>query len=98
MALRATRRLSFIPIRMRPSVLRLASRYQLAAVDLIFDQATKLQEMEMGGRDAEGRRRSLEGDARTEIVTLGESYWKSALLSALATSVRFYTGGYKNAL
>jgi hypothetical protein len=80
------------------SILRLAPRYQREAVDLIYDQATKLKEMRSGDCSAEDRRLSLEGDARTEARHFGTSYWKAALLFALAASVDFYDEGFEHAL
>ncbi|HEY0131028.1 MAG TPA: hypothetical protein VGB57_06440 [Allosphingosinicella sp.] len=80
------------------SILRLGSRYQLAAVDLIYEQAMKLKNMELDGCGVEDRRRSLEGDARTEANGYGESYWKASLLAALAANVVFYTDGFNRAL
>ncbi len=80
------------------SILRLASRYQLAAVDLIYTQATKLFEMATGGCDANVRRASLEGDAAAEKYRCGANFWKSALLDALAANEAFCTDGYLRAL
>ncbi|RVJ89374.1 HNH endonuclease [Sinorhizobium meliloti] len=80
------------------SILRLGPRYQLAAIDLIYTQAVKLAEMERDGCNAEVRRTSLEGDALVEKRIFGASYWKAALLEALATNEPFYTDGYHRAL
>lgn len=78
-------------------VLRLVQRYQLEAIDVIFEQATKLEEMADDGCSAEDRRASIVGDAATEAM-FGRSYWKAALLEALANHSSFCDEGFKRAL
>lgn len=80
------------------SVLRLTSRFQLASVDVIYNQASKLEWMEVEGCDEEDRRKSLEGDANTEAKQFGSNYWKAALLAALADNRAFYSEGFRRAL
>lgn len=79
------------------TILRLVPRYQLESVDVIYDQAVKLQEMDDGGCTAEECRRSLEGDAKSEAEQFGVNYWKAALLRALAGNLTFYGGGFRKA-
>jgi hypothetical protein len=78
-------------------VLRLVQRYQLEAIDVIYDQAVKLKGMMEGGCSVEDRRRSIAGDAAAEAI-FGRSYWKTALLEALSTNLQFCDGGFSNAL
>lgn len=78
-------------------VLQLVRRYQIEAIDVIYDQAVKLQGMTDGGCTTEDRRRSIAGDADAEAI-FGRSYWKTALLDALAANARFCEGGFANAL
>lgn len=80
------------------SVLRLGQRYQLEAVDLIHNQASKLKQMEDNGCDQTDLVQSLLGDERSEIRSFGINYWRSALLGALAKNEEFYKGGYKRVL
>lgn len=79
------------------TILRLVPRYQLEAVDVIYDQANKLHEMVTDGCTTDDCRQSLEGDAATEIRHYGRSYWKAALLSALAANSAFCEGGFEKA-
>lgn len=80
------------------TILRLVPRYQLEAVDVIFEQANKLNEMLDHGCSDEERRLSLEGDAAAEARQYGMSYWKAALLHALAANSDFCSDGFKKAL
>lgn len=80
------------------TILRLVPRYQLEAVDVIYDQALKLEEMCLDGCTGEDCRLSLEGDAKSEVVQFGRNYWKAALFRALATNSSFYGGGFRKAL
>jgi hypothetical protein len=80
------------------TILRLVPRYQLEAVDIIYDQAVKLQEMDDDGCTAEECRLSLAGDAKSAADQFGASYWKAALLVALAANSVFCGGGFKKAL
>jgi hypothetical protein len=79
------------------SVLRLVQRYQLEAIDVIHEQAVKLDGMATDGCSAGERRLSIEGDAETE-ARFGRSYWKTALLEALAANADFCDDGYRRAL
>lgn len=80
------------------SILRLGPRYQLEAVDVIAAQAIKLEEMAEAGCTEEDRRHSLEGDAASECIRSGASYWKAALLVALSNSTDFCADGFRVAL
>lgn len=80
------------------TILRLVPRYQLESVDVIYDQAVKLQEMDDDGCTAEECRLSLEGDAGSEAGQFGANYWKAALLRALAGNSTFCGGGFRKAL
>ncbi|WP_292962825.1 HNH endonuclease [Novosphingobium sp. UBA1939] len=80
------------------SIFRLAPRYQLAAVDVIFEQAEKLRDMERDECTAEARQLSIEGDSASEQRTFGANHWKTALLKALASNADFFDQGYKKAL
>ena len=80
------------------SILKLLARYQLAAIDVIAEQAAKLAEMERDGCATDALTRSIQGDAATEAVNFGHNYWKAALLFALASNVQFCEGGYRQSL
>lgn len=80
------------------SVLRLVQRYQIAAIPVIIEQAEKIRDMKEGGCDPHTCRYSIERDAETEGSHFGRSYWKAALLFALAANQDFYTEGYSRAL
>lgn len=80
------------------SALRLVPRYQLESVDVIYDQAIKLQDMDEDGCTVDDIRNSLLGDAKDEARIFGDSYWKAALLLALAENSQFCNGGFKKAL
>jgi hypothetical protein len=80
------------------SIFRLVPRYQLAAIDVIFEQAEKLRDMERDGCTAEARQISIDGDAANEQRAFGASHWKTALLRALASNVDFFDRGYQKVL
>jgi len=80
------------------SIFRLVPRYQLAAVDVIFEQAEKLRDMENTGCSSDVRHQSLVRDAVSEANKFGVNHWKVALLNALALNVDFSDQGFKKAL
>jgi len=80
------------------AIFRLVPRYQLAAIDVIFEQSEKLRDMEIAGCTVNDRQASIEGDASNQERTFGASHWKAALLRALAANSDFLDGGYQKAL
>jgi 5-methylcytosine-specific restriction endonuclease McrA len=80
------------------SVLRLASRYQLESINVIYEQAEKLDALAVNGVELDGRKNSILGDAADEEKYFGASFWRAALLTALGNSDQFCESGFMHAL
>ena len=80
------------------SILRLGARYQCEAIDVVHGQAQKIAEMHKDRCPIEEISLSVAEDAEAEAVNMGRSYWRAALLSALAGSAQFCKEGYLRAL
>lgn len=80
------------------SILRLGARYQIEAVDVIRQQAEKMRDMREDGCSIEEVSESVSADALAEVANMGPSYWRSALLTALAANADFLNEGYERAL
>ena len=80
------------------SILRLGARYQREAVDVIRDQAEKIEEMHADRCSIEDIVFSVAEDAKAEAMSMGKSFWRAALLKALAGNLEFCASAYNLAL
>lgn len=76
------------------SILRLGARYQREAIDVVHGQAQKIKEMHADRCPIEEVTLSVADDAEAEALNMGRSYWRAALLGALAGNARFCAEGY----